>query len=84
MKKSVEPQFKLRLPTELKDQLEGSAEAGSRSLTSEIVRRLELSFVWEKSAPDLRRDFELMKQTILISQRSSSALHPSLESLCVW
>ena len=37
-------QFKLRLPVELKARLEESATAGGRSLTAEIVHRLEQSF----------------------------------------
>lgn len=37
-------QFKLRLPSALKDKLESAAEQAGRSLSNEIVRRLEDSF----------------------------------------
>jgi hypothetical protein len=37
-------QFKLRLPADLKAKIEAAAEQGGRSLTAEVVRRLEISF----------------------------------------
>lgn len=37
-------QFKLRLPAEIKARLEEAAEVGGRSLSAEIVYRLEQSF----------------------------------------
>lgn len=39
--KQTDPQFKLRIPPELKDRLDLMAEKNSRSLTSEILLRLE-------------------------------------------
>ena len=40
-----EIQFKLRLPVELKTRLEAEAALGNRSLSAEITKRLEESFV---------------------------------------
>jgi len=37
-------QFKLRLPPELKERIESAAEQSGRSVTAEIVQRLEESF----------------------------------------
>jgi hypothetical protein len=42
--KKPDPQFKLRLPPELKERLEKSAQASARSLTAEIIVRLESSY----------------------------------------
>lgn len=42
--KQTDPQFKLRLPQGLKDRLESAATSNHRSLTAEIVARLEDSF----------------------------------------
>ena len=42
--KKPDPQFKLRLPPELKARLEESAQASARSLTAEIIVRLESSY----------------------------------------
>ena len=42
--KQTDPQFKLRLPSGLKDQIDQAAGANNRSLNAEIVSRLERSF----------------------------------------
>lgn len=39
-----DPQFKLRLPPELRDRIEQAAKESKRSINAEIVSRLELSF----------------------------------------
>jgi hypothetical protein len=42
--KQTDPQFKLRLPEELKVRIEAAAEEAKRSMNAEIVDRLESSF----------------------------------------
>lgn len=42
--KQTDPQFKLRLPQDLKSRLESAASDNRRSVTAEIVARLEESF----------------------------------------
>lgn len=42
--KSTFPDFKLRLPQELKDQIEAAARESNRSMNGEIVSRLEFTF----------------------------------------
>lgn len=39
-----DPQMKIRLPSDLKDQIEASAKAAGRSMNAEIVARLQASF----------------------------------------
>lgn len=39
-----DPQFNLRIPSELKERIEASAKASGRSATAEIIARLEGSF----------------------------------------
>lgn len=39
-----DPHFRLRIPEELKRRIEATAQANSRSITAEIVDRLEKSF----------------------------------------
>lgn len=46
----TDPQLNLRLPTDLKDQLEAAAEQNNRSVTAETVARLSSSFSTEKGA----------------------------------
>jgi hypothetical protein len=45
-----DPQMKLRLPLELKDMLTAAAQANSRSLNAEVVKRLEESVAPGKRA----------------------------------
>lgn len=40
----TDPQLKLRLPVELKERIEKSADAAMRPLSAEIIRRLEWSY----------------------------------------
>ena len=40
----IDPLFKLRLPSHLRQRLESEAATARRSLTSEILNRLEVSF----------------------------------------
>lgn len=46
------PQFKLRLPADLKDRLETAAAEKDRTLTAEIVARLEASFTANEDLVD--------------------------------
>ena len=45
-----DPHFRLRLPPELKAQVEEAARAAGRSINTEIVQRLEASFAAPQSA----------------------------------
>lgn len=51
--KHDQPQFKLRLPKLLKDALEEQAAANDRTLTAEIVARLQASFSISSESPTL-------------------------------
>lgn len=48
-----DPQFRIRLPTDLKEKIEGSAKENGRSLNAEIVHRLGLSFINDIPADQL-------------------------------
>ncbi len=45
----TDAQFKIRLPHELKDKIRASADEHNRTMTADIVARLEQSFTHEKS-----------------------------------
>lgn len=47
----TEPQYKLRLPEELRDKIKESAKEHVRSMNADIVARLEASFAAEESPP---------------------------------
>jgi uncharacterized protein (DUF1778 family) len=45
-----DPQINLRIPTDLKDRLDHASDKNKRSLTAEVVARLEESFTATKHA----------------------------------
>ena len=45
----TEPQYKLRMPHELRDKIKSSAEKKNRSMNADIVARLEQTFKEEES-----------------------------------
>lgn len=49
----TDPQYKLRIPPELKKQLEDSAKDSNRSMNAEIVLRLQQSFLNDTSVSPL-------------------------------
>lgn len=49
----TDPQFNLRIPEALRDQVMAVAKENGRSATAEILARLELSFLGETSAEEL-------------------------------
>lgn len=70
------PQFKLRIPSELKEALVAAAAENKRSLTAEILSRLEASFQpeerhisWGKRIAELERNVEERLSRLEISTR---------------
>lgn len=51
--KQTDPQYKLRMPTDLKDQVEAAASTAGRSMNAEIVARLAASFEPATGTADL-------------------------------
>lgn len=48
-----DPQLRIRLPVELKEKIEDSAKANTRSMNAEIVQRLDVSFLNEPPSDKL-------------------------------
>ncbi|CDG20005.1 Putative phage regulatory protein (fragment) [Xenorhabdus poinarii G6] len=48
-----DPQLRIRLPIELKEKIEETAKANSRSMNAEIVQRLDISFLNEPPTDEL-------------------------------
>lgn len=48
----TDPQFKLRVPPELRAKIEQSAFASRRSMNAEVVIRLEASYAQDKAAKE--------------------------------
>ncbi len=49
----TDPQYKLRIPPELKKQIENAAKDSNRSMNAEIVLRLQQSFLNDSSVTPL-------------------------------
>lgn len=77
-----DPQFKLRMPQELRQQAEQAAKAAGRSLNAELVTRIESSFL-SSSTPEVlipakrAKELALMARTAIpneIRKRAISAI----------
>ncbi|WP_275789119.1 Arc family DNA-binding protein [Pararhizobium gei] len=53
--KQTDPQFKMRLPADLKKQLEEAAHNNDRTISAEMIARLRLSF-------DAATDFDILNE----------------------
>lgn len=69
--KQTDPQFKLRLPPDIKEALEEAARRNNRSMSAEIVARLaesirydEKSVTWDSQIEDLHRKTSQMQADI--------------------
>lgn len=57
----TDPQFNLRIPLELKERLEEAAAANRRSVTAELIARLETSFSDDQTVAHIDAAFEAIK-----------------------
>jgi len=65
-----DPHFRLRIPEDLKREIEASARANSRSITAEIVTRLEMSLGLSGSdKPTLIAEIEQLRTRLAQLQR---------------
>lgn len=74
--------IRIRLPDALKERLQAAATAGHRSLNSEVVKRLEESFI----GPDAQIEEaieRILEQRGLVSQLELPTKDASVESLAV-
>lgn len=77
------PHFKIRLPLELKARLESSAKEQGRSLTADIVWRLEKSFETNLTYQLLDRRFdeaEALSDQLLAGEKELAVLRKQLEA----
>ncbi len=70
----IDPKFMLRLPVQLRDQVQAAASANNRSMNAEIVSRLEASFA------GLPSDFG-SEQVRLIREDASAKMLAAIDEL---
>lgn len=79
----TDPQFKLRLPADLKNRIEEAAESGNRSMNAEIIARLEGSMLDDpedqiRSVNRLLDSTGSMQRAIELLSRRIDHLHQEL------
>jgi len=75
--KQTDPQFKLRMPPELKEALDTAILSSGRTLNAEMVWRLEQSFSWAK----LIKDYETAEQRLAEQATTERELRRQIELL---
>ncbi|MGO6755917.1 Arc family DNA-binding protein (plasmid) [Rhizobium ruizarguesonis] len=76
-----DPHFRLRIPEDLKREIETAARANSRTITSEVVYRLEQSFARSSNQGGLVEEIEAIRvrlayvQDLLQKQELSTRSH---------
>lgn len=73
-------QVNFRIPTKLKEEIEKAAQENERSITAEIVHRLEQSFEPEVRVSETL-EFELMKRSYLEQSAQIKELRDMLKDL---
>ncbi len=73
-------QVNFRIPTKLKEEIEKAAQENERSITAEIVHRLEQSFESEVKVSETL-EFELMKRSYLEQSAQIKELRDMLKDL---
>jgi SMC interacting uncharacterized protein involved in chromosome segregation len=59
-----DPYFRLRVPETLKSRIEKSAAENNRSMTAEIISRLDKSFVYEVATNEVEKILEEHRQRL--------------------
>lgn len=75
MSQHLHSDFKIRLPDELKEKIRHSANELNRSMTADIVARLEASFETDTKFTDVKKaDYEELKQQMRFMSEEVNAL----------
>lgn len=60
----TDPQVNFRIPAELKDKLDQAAKGNGRTLTAELILRLEMTFEQDNDLADIREELKSLKADI--------------------
>ena len=60
----TDPQVNFRIPAELKDKLDSAAKDNGRTLTAELILRLEMTFEQDNQVKDLIERIEKLEEAI--------------------
>jgi len=79
--KQTDPQFKLRLTADLKDEIERAAAANNRSMNAEIIARLEAIDFVRIDLEQTKRERDQFAQSKKLSDEKYKAVQKQLEVL---
>ncbi len=60
----TDPQVNFRIPAELKDKLDEAARENGRTLTAELILRLEMTFDHDDQVQDLQEQVKYLEERI--------------------
>lgn len=79
-----DPQMKIRLPADLKDQIETAAKEAGRSMNAEIIERLSRTQHDEETVKILRNNTVLLRTLanfVLLQNKAPEAMEPMQEAI---
>lgn len=77
----TDPQVNFRIPSELKDKLDNAAKENGRTLTAELILRLEMTFDQDDQILDLRDRIEKLEEAVEYLESFQSEAEGRLNSL---
>lgn len=72
----TDPQVNFRIPAELKDKLDNAAKENGRTLTAELILRLEMTFEQDNELASIREEMESLKADIEYAHQRINDLEP--------
>ncbi|EXH15139.1 Arc family DNA-binding protein [Acinetobacter sp. 1245593] len=60
----TDPQVNFRIPAELKDKLDNAAKENGRTLTAELILRLEMTFEQDDDIATIKDEIETLRANI--------------------
>ncbi|QOW46451.1 MULTISPECIES: Arc family DNA-binding protein [Acinetobacter] len=77
----TDPQVNFRIPAELKDKLDNAAKENGRTLTAELILRLEMTFEHDDQILDLRERIEKLEEAVEYLESFQSETEGRLNNL---
>lgn len=72
----TDPQVNFRIPAELKDKLDSAAKENGRTITAELILRLEMTFEQDNDIADIREEIESLKADLEYAHQRITDLEP--------
>ncbi|KQQ77225.1 Arc family DNA-binding protein [Acinetobacter sp. Leaf130] len=83
----TDPQVNFRIPAELKDKLDDAAKENGRTLTAELILRLEMTFEHDDQVQDLQgrvdqldKDVDWLKKNLLDVMQDAGLYDPNQQN----